>query len=322
MEKNEIKNTDLKQNIANSIVQILLDNNLILENELVNLQIQFGYLFTKEDGVLEALMKTTCNNKTFYFALQKGNIMLININDIQYNQTIDYMIDYHPCLKEESSNETEKQKERRIKNNQFLLNNGISINDNLLCNENNIQLKSIDEICKRAIACLLTIQIACDINNGYYKESLEYFLPLYDKFGVKNSLNSKEKRIIDGTYSNQDAIDMDWAYESYWAICWCLSLVDDIKNGGELCDCEKAISFVMDSSSFENFKSKCKLRSTDEILDKLDLYYRYHWAINNRYVDSNTNIGNLNSSVVIERRRALKWILSNTDDWYDLELNA
>ena len=322
MEINEIKNTRLKQNISDIIIQTLLNNNLIIDNELSSLQIQFGYIFTKDNGVLEALIKVVNNNKTFYFAVQKGELLLININDIQYNQTIDYMKEHHYCLNKESNNETEKQKNRRNKNNQFLVQKGITINENLLCNENIVKLKNIDDICKRAIACLLTVQIACDINNGYYKESLEYFLPLYDKFGVKNSINSKEKRIIDGTYSNQDAIDMDWAYEAYWAICWCLSLVDDIKNGGELCDCNKATSFVINSSSFEDFKSKCNLRNIDEILDMLDLYYRYSWAINNKRIDPSTNIGNLDPSNVIERRRALEWIISDTDDWYNLRLDA
>lgn len=322
MEKNEINNSKLKQNIANAAVQILLNNKLINENELSDFKIQFGYLFTKDNSTIEALIKTNCNNKSFYFACQKGSLMLININEIQYNQTINYMREHHSCLNNESSNETEKQKARRQKNNQFLIQNDININENLLCNENNVQLKDIDSICKRAIACLLTIQIACDINKGNYNESLEYFLPLYDKYGVKSSLNSKEKRIIDGTYNNQDVIDMDWAYEAYWALCWSLSLVDDIKNGGELCDCNKAISLVLDSLSFDDFKRKCKLKDIDEILDMFDLYYRYNWAINNKYVDSNTNIGKLNPSNVIERRRALEWIISDVDDWYDLPLNA
>ncbi len=323
MEINEAKNSKLKQNVSNNIIQILLNNKLITDNELTNLTIEFGYIFTKDDGVLEALMKTSCNNKVFYFACQNGKLIHININEIEYNQTIDYMKKYHSCLNKKINKETRKQKKRRKRNNQFLTKNNISINENLLSyNEKNIQLKSIDVICKRAIACLLTVQIACDINNGQYKESLEYFLPLYDKFDVKNSLNSKERRIIDGTYSKQDVIDMDWAYEAYWAICWCLSLIEDIKDGGELCDCSKAIAFVTKSSSFNDFKNKCKLRDIDEILDMYDLYYRYNWAINNKYVDSKTNIGNLNSSNVIERRRALEWIICDTDDWYDLQLNA
>lgn len=328
MEINEINNSKLKQNIANATIQVLLNNKLIIENQLPNFQIQFGYIFTKEDGVLEALIKIICDGKTFYFACQKGSLMLININENQYNGTINYMKNNYSCLNNDSINETEKQKNRRQKNNQILTQNGISINENLSCYENDVQIKSIDEVCKRAIACLITIQVACDINNGQdikseeYKDSFAFVGLLYKKYNVEGCLNSKEKRIIEGTYSKQDPIDMDWAYEAYWALCWCLSLVDDIKNGGEMCDCDKAISFVMDSNSYEDFKNKCKLRDIDEILDMKDLYYRYNWAINNKKVDPNTSIGNLNPSNVIERRRALEWITSETDDWYAIQLNA
>ena len=61
--------------------------------------------------------------------------------------------------------------------------------------------------------------------------------------------NGKELRILSSDFpkDQQDLIDMDWAYEAYWAVCWCLSLVDDIKNGGEMCDCNRAISFVINS---------------------------------------------------------------------------
>ena len=65
MEINEAKNSKLKQNVSNNIIQILLNNKLITDNELTNLTIEFGYIFTKDDGVLEALMKTSCNNKVF-----------------------------------------------------------------------------------------------------------------------------------------------------------------------------------------------------------------------------------------------------------------
>ncbi|MBQ9319018.1 MAG: DUF4272 domain-containing protein [Bacilli bacterium] len=328
MEINEIRNSILKQNVADTVVQMLLNLKLIDEKELSNFQIQFGYIFTKVDGVLEALMKAICNNKIFYLACQKGSVMLININENQYNYTINYMKEYHPCLNEIAINESEVQKKRREKNNQYLVNNGISINENLLCNEHNVQIKSIDEICKRAIACLLTIQLSCDINNGIdikseeYKENIDFFKSLYKKYDVEEYLNSKERRIVDGTYSKQDAIDMDWAYEAYWALCWCLSLVDNIKDGGELCDCNKAVSFVLTSKSFNDFKNKCHLRDTDEILDMLDLYYRYNWAINHKHIDSNTKIGNLNPSNVIERRISLEWVISSENDWYDIQMNA
>lgn len=106
------------------------------------------------------------------------------------------------------------------------------------------------------------------------------------------------------------------------AICWILGLVDDISDGGMTCDCDSAIRFVLSTSSFEDFKSKCKLRSKEEILDMEDLYFRYEWAINENKINLNASIGNLNSSNVRERYRGLKWALSNEDDWYNLSLGA
>lgn len=324
MEINQINNTNLKMFFANKVVDFLLDNKLIEENWLKNLKIEFGYIFTKIDGEIEALLKVISNEKEFYFAIQNNSIKYIIINDQQYKETIDYMKENHECLRSITIYESETQKNRRLKNNNYLIQNNITINENLLCcaNDSDVKLKNIDDICKRAIACLITTQIACDINNGMYDESIKYFLPMYKEFDVENYLNSKEKRIVDGTYNMQDAIDMDWAYEAYWSVCWCLGLVEDIKDASQLCDCKKAISFVTYCKSFDEFKNQCKLRSVEEILDMLDLYYRYNWAINNKKIDDMTNIGNLNESNVIERRRGLEWIISSEYDWYALSLNA
>jgi len=308
--------------MQNYAISLLLNNSFIQANNLENLTLHWGYIFTKTDGMLEAIFKIIYEERIFYFGIQNGNMTLININEQQYNEIIDYMKKNHECLN--NINETEQQKNRRIKNNQYLIENNITANVNLLCyiNDDNITIKSIDEICKRAIACLITIQIACDINNGNYKEALDFFIPLYKKYGVENNLTSKEKRIVNGNYNRQDIIDMDWCYESYWTLCWCLGLVDDIKNASVLCDCNKAISIFKSSKSFDEFKSKCKIRSINEILDMHDLYFRYNWAINNKKIDESTSIGNLNISNVIERRRALEWIISSENDWSNILLNT
>lgn len=327
IEINQISNTKLKQKISNTATYLLFTKKLIGENELKNgVQVEYGYIFSKEDGSTEALLKIYFNSdsKIFYFGVQNENITMLNIMEVQYVDLVRRIIDCHECLKKNDINESEKQKNRRINNNQYLKKNGITFNENLPCyvNDEEVKIKNIDEICKRAISCLITIQIACDINKGDYQESLNYFLPLYKKFNIENCLNSKEQRIIDGTYTNQDVIDMDWAYEAYWSICWCLGLIGDLKDASKLCNCDKAISFIMKANSFDNFKNKCKLRTLDEILDIHDLYYRYDWAINNRKINPDTAVGSLNSSNIIERRRGLEWVISSVEDWYDLSLNA
>lgn len=325
MEINQISNSNLKEMLANYAINILIENKMITEEDFINISLSVAYVFTKVDGVVEALYKIDVKDKnTYYFAAQNNKIMNIDITEEQYEQTTKYMFENHKCLSDTSLNETETQKARRERNNNYLKELGIVTSDKLACRylDEDVKVKDIDTLCKKAVATLLAVQIACDINNGQYEESIKFFEPMLKKYGVEDYLNSKEKRILDGTYNEQDPIDMGWAYEIYWAICWYLGLTDDMKDGSQTCDCDKAISFVMKSSSIDDFKSKCRLRSIGELLDMQDLYFRYHWAINEKKVNPSASIQNLNGSNVVERRRGLEWIISDVDDWYDLSLNA
>ena len=153
-----------------------------------------------------------------------------------------------------------------------------------------VTLKSLEDICKRAVASLLSIQVACDINNGNYEKSKTFFENLLEKYNVKQHLNSKEKKLFDGTY---DVIDIDWEYETYWSLVWALGLVDDISDATKICDCSLAIKLVNENNTYEDFLAKCKLRDIEEILDMLDLYYRYHWAIVEKSLNPETNIAKL-----------------------------
>lgn len=331
MEKNEINNNDLKIGIANSAIEMLINEKKI--QKLDNTKLEYGYIFAKENGEIEALLKIIISTKksifskvtdqTFYFAVQEKTLKLLSITENQYQSVIKQMEEFHPCLKE-IPKESDNSIARKDKNNDFLTKNNISINKNLTCgiDEETANLKDIDTICKKAIASLFAITISCDIRNNKYEESKKFFTPLIKEYNVENYFNSKEKRIIDGTYTKQDEIDMDWEYETYWAICWALGLVDDITDGSKICDCEKAVSFVSETSSYEEFKNKCKLRPLSEIIDMYDLYFRYQWAINNKKIVPDTKISNLDSSNVLERFRALKWLLTTTEDWYDLQLNT
>ena len=321
-EINVISDNNLTINICSKIASLLVTNNLIRQEDIPAVKFQIGYIFKKVDGILEGLIKATLNN-TYYIAVQNGNLLFLEFNENLYNDTVNKMKELHPCLNETHSLETEEQKNRRINNTNYIKSLGVTTYDELAnINYTNIY-KDLDTICKRAIACLLTVQIACDVNaGGNYNESLAFFKNLLNNFGVMDSLNSKEKRIIDGTYTSQDLIDMDWAYESYWTLCWALNLVDDIKDSNKLCDCEVAMNFVRSIKSYEEFKNKCHLRTLNEILDMQDLYFRYNWAINNKKLIPSTQIGNLNGDNIIERRRALDWLLQPENDWYNIEMNT
>ncbi|NOW91030.1 hypothetical protein BCD91_003053 [Clostridium beijerinckii] len=142
-----------------------------------------------------------------------------------------------------------------------------------------IEVRSAEEIAKRAIACLVAIQVACDINSGEnIEESREFFKGFLKKYEVKNELTEAEKKIIFGTPDEQDVINMAWKYEAYWTLIWALGILDELDYPSQICDCNFAINVVADCKDFNEFMKKVNLRSIDQILNEADLIYRYNWA--------------------------------------------
>jgi hypothetical protein len=214
--------------------------------------------------------------------------------------------------------------ERKAQTEKILAEKGISFLESLPLIESaeQISLKDFDTVCRRAVAALLCTQMAISLNENDV-EGAGRFANLVAYFDVNKSLNAKESKLFNGTASQQDVVDIVWEYECCWALFWALGLLDDISDASSICDCEKAISFVSQCESLDDFKSKCKLRSADEILDMLDLYYRYHWAVvQHEHIDKNCSIGSLNGDVVFERRRGLEWLICDTEDWNDISLDT
>ncbi len=214
--------------------------------------------------------------------------------------------------------------ERREKSNAKIKLMGLTCFEELpvIQDSSQIKLKELDEIGKKAIASLIAIQVAQDINKNEYENSIKFFKPMLEKYGVSDYLNSLERKMFDGNYSMQDAINVSWEYETYWTLVWALGLIGDISDASNICDCEKAIELVQSCETFEQFKSKCRLRDVEEILDMLDLYYRYDWAVTDKRINPETEIGALNHGVVVERRRGLEWLISDQNDWHNITLDT
>lgn len=187
-----------------------------------------------------------------------------------------------------------------------------------------VTLKDTETVCRRAVAALLSTQIALDISNQDYGH-VKFFIDLMNKFGVRDCLNPKEQNLVNGTFSQQDIADVVWEYECYWSLVWALGLIPDeaLEDAGTICDCQKASDLVAHCQSFAEFQSKCSMRDVEEILDMLDLYYRYHWAtVEKKWVKPDLPIGNLNEEIVFERRRGLEWLICDTENWHDISLDT
>ena len=211
---------------------------------------------------------------------------------------------------------------RRENSNKKIIKMGIACLEELPLREtsNEVVLKNLDDVCNRAIANLVSIQLALSIDQkDDYDEAREICLGILNQYDVQDCLLEKEKRLFDNNYTEQDIIDVVWTYECHWALIWALGMIDnkDFEIPNDICDTDKAIALL------SHIKDDGKLRNVEEILDMLDLFYRYHWACVEKRINPNTtSIGELEPPVVMERRRGLEWLFSEEDDWNDISLDT
>ena len=166
MEKNLITSSKVKFEVTNEALKLIPSG-----TDLLYSKVTFGYIFRDEHGV-EALFKLECyqDDVTFYFEAKSGIVNIIQMTELEFDEKTNDMKKCHLCLNESELKESEEQKARRIKNNIFLQEKGIITNNNLMCNDANMQIRPVDEIIKRAVASLIVIQVACDINYDQFSE--------------------------------------------------------------------------------------------------------------------------------------------------------
>lgn len=176
--------------------------------------------------------------------------------------------------------------------------------------------RSAEHIAKRAIACLLMIQVACDLDRDQFDQETEDFIvDLLNKFEVADELTVKEKNILNRSAAQQDIVNMIWKYEAYWVLLWALGTVDELKYPDEIADCDFAIEVVSRCRSLQEFMQQVRLRDIEEILDEADLIYRYDWACVDARLKQQNAPANLNASIVLERHGALNWLIQADADW-------
>ena len=221
--------------------------------------------------------------------------------------------------------------DRRRKTIEQLKKQGIAYHPHLplLESSGDVRLKSPEEVKKRALGCMMCVQLACSINNGEdYGEALAFVMQKLMEWNISiDDLLPKERLLIQNKYTKndctdeftrQDLVDIVWTYEVYWSLAWSLDLITDkeLANAETICDTEKA----MMTSAYVTPASR--LRNTEKNLDMLDLFYCYHWACVEKQLRPETAIGSLNPEVVVERRRGLEWLISEETDWNEISLDT
>ncbi|QUX96780.1 hypothetical protein C0J08_15860 [Marinomonas sp. CT5] len=190
---------------------------------------------------------------------------------------------------------------------------GYEINPYLPLLEGGFTLRTKEEIVDRSLALFSTVAAAY----GFDKEkATEWAITV----GVASSLAFSEKKFLNG--GNGDNLFIQSQVEALNAFAWSLNIVGalafDIKCQNNL------ITLFPDIKNGDNaadYRGKAKLRSVEEIVSAYDLSYCLHWAVTQALLDGESLPNSISPHVIIERRRALEWMLSS-ENWDDLSLDT
>ncbi|MEZ4442665.1 MAG: DUF4272 domain-containing protein [Polyangiaceae bacterium] len=134
----------------------------------------------------------------------------------------------------------------------------------------------------------------------------------------RDALSPSEKALLAKTndeLTERDEITIYWFIEALWSFMWAGSLISAMPFDESVGDGMAALCPNLERGEGpEKFSQHMRLRPSDELFAELDLYFRLHWWTR----DANLNgydTGSVKLSVIMERRKALEWILDPTCDW-------
>ena len=216
--------------------------------------------------------------------------------------------------------------QRRAENNAKLQARGIHFLPELpyLNEQNEVKTRTAHEIATRAVASLLTTLAALEQENGNYNNERAFIQSKINDFGVQAALTPAERVVIAGEANAQERINAVWKYEAYWTLVWALGFVNELDFPDHIVDGSTAIGIVAQFANLGEMVTAAKLRDVSEILDEADLIYRYHWACVDARVNGSEPLQGLETSVVVERRVGLWWLLDidGGDDWDDVAMDT
>ena len=166
------------------------------------------------------------------------------------------------------------------------------------------------EVIERLACSFTSIMCALSISKGEYTdEDREYMTQdfLSAKYHALELLTPMEQQVIAGTISEAGAINAVWKYEAVWALLWALGVVEELSFPNQICDCDLVMGTMERFKNLDDFMANTTLRPMEEILQALDLHYRYHWAAVNACVNGSDPAG-IDEGIVMERRAGLEWL--------------
>ncbi len=189
------------------------------------------------------------------------------------------------------------------------INEGLLIQLPLL-DEKNINFRDLRMIAMRAI--ILTEFKSLTI----YPEDRITSLNWMKEKNIDQLLSEKEREAIERKeFTDEEKINFSWYQESLTAILWVLGFIKKLEDPINEFDVEDYVDYLPPAVSIQEYFENISTVSKENIIKELDYYYLVHHL-------TRRNENKFNLSVVIERRKALEWIIDKNLDWDNVSLDT
>lgn len=210
---------------------------------------------------------------------------------------------------------SDNQRARKLRSEAILRSEGVPFLDHLpvIEDERTAELRTSSEIALRA----MVLNVVSVKGEGLGHERA---LEIVEQYHLESALTPDERQFLENDHpSDKDKVQFSWRYEAYWTLLWALNFVDELGRPDTVCDVELAVRIKVDRASTQ-FIDEARCRDVDEILDALDLTYRYDWACVDARLNGKAAPAGLNPGVVVERHHALNWLVGygESAEWDDV----
>ena len=166
---------------------------------------------------------------------------------------------------------------------------------------------------------MLTLYAVVSCSFGFPRQKAESWLVQEQ---LLDCLTYDEQLFLSNEMEGGERARVQWGIEALWALAWALKLHDNL-DFSDSCsdDFIKLLPDIKHLEPSETYAERFELRETAEILAKADLAYCLHWAIRDSELEGKSTLGSVPARVVIERRRALDWLLSQ-EPWDEVTLDT
>lgn len=190
---------------------------------------------------------------------------------------------------------------------------GVIISSELPLLDASLKIRRTGEVVSR----ILTMNVVAAAAYGFDRSKAIAWLT---EEGLIDSLSKAEKQLIFNGVGQPDRFKVQVG--GIWALGWAMNIVNEL-NFGKDCD-NRFVSMLPNLKQGQrstDFREKVEPRLPEEIIAACDMAYCLHWAIRQADITGKQSPGNLKPYIVVERRRALEWLL-HEDAWDDVSLDT